>query len=268
LSFSDSHKNLDFALDQLHQLRYDGKPVTSAGLNVIMSGAAERGDIDRILSLIQEFERNNVRMDADSFSFCFESLGKNLLRRKHYSNDTDHVRACLIAAESFLTLMEEKDIAPDRHVIRNYVELLCEVGQIETASAVVLEAASEANLVCSKTIYRVAMANAKLRKFDVARQVAACRTGEPLPLVLAGIEREEQQTITSNEARLLAERDELREELVEQPVLNATRTAGSPSTFWSTTRADIESDQHSENDCSTKEEQYARRWDRMQDPAP
>jgi hypothetical protein len=268
LSFSDSHKNLDFALDQLHQLRYDGKPVTSAGLNVIMSGAAERGDIDRILSLIQEFERNNVRMDADSFSFCFESLGKNLLRRKHYSNDTDHIRACLIAAESFLTLMDEKDIAPDRHVIRNYVELLCEVGQIETASAVVLEAASEANLVCSKTIYRVAMANAKLRKFDVARQVAACRTGEPLPLVLAGIEREEQQTITSNEARLLAERDELREELVEQPVLNATRTAGSPSTFWSTTRADIESDQHSENDCSTKEEQYARRWDRMQDPAP
>jgi pentatricopeptide repeat protein len=188
---SDNPKNLDFAFEQLRQLRQEGKPVTTASLNAMMSGAAERGEIDRILFLLQEFDRNNVEPDAETFSFGFESLGKNLRRRSKNPGTQDHIDACLVAAESFLTMMDDRDIEPTHHIIRDYVELLCLVGQVDTATTIVLEAACEEGLLGSKTVYRVAMTNAKMQRFDIARQVAMCNKGEPMPFLLESIDQEE-----------------------------------------------------------------------------
>jgi hypothetical protein len=103
----------------------------------------------------------------------------------------DHKNACVIAAESFLTRMERNDIAPTHHIIRDYVEMLCLVGQVDTATTILKEAVDEEGLVSSKSIYRVALANAKIQKFDVAREVALWGTEEPVPFLISNIEREE-----------------------------------------------------------------------------
>lgn len=227
---SENTSNLDFALEQLMQLRNEGKPVTTASLNAIMSGAAERGDVDRILSLLQVFDRNNIETDADTFSFGFESLGKNLRRQKTWNAGTqDHMDACLVAAESFLTMMEERDIEPTHHIIRDYVELLCIVGQVDTATTIVMEAAGVPGLLGSKTVYRVALANAKLRKFDVARQVAACENGEPMPFLISNIEREEMlvRTVSPDDSEGTA--DTLAQP-TEGPLL--PKAEDRPSSFW------------------------------------
>lgn len=256
--FRNSKQKLDFALEQLKQLRHEGKPFTTPALNVIMSGAAESGDIDRILSLLQEYSRNSIEADSDTFSFCFESLGKNLLRTERNPRTDDHVNACLIAADSFLTMMDEKDIVPNSHIIRNYVELLCQVDQIETATAIVLEASSDLGLVCSKTIYRAAMANAKLRQFDVARKVATCVSGENLPFLLQSIDREEDQLVTPNEIKLTEERNRLQTLQRDSERNNARPQIDSqmPS-FW---RAYAGND-NLDDTCLANEDRFERRRD-------
>ena len=156
-----------------------------------MSGAAERGDVDRVLTLLQEFGRSNVVPDAETFSFCFESLGKNLRQRSRNPRTQDHLTACLVAAERFLTMMEERDIAPTHHIVREYVELLCLAGQVSTATSVVREVATVPGLLGSKTIYRVAMANAQANHIDVAKDVASLgERGEVNDFLLANIKRE------------------------------------------------------------------------------
>lgn len=179
-------------MEQLKQLQYEGHQPTTAALNVVMSGAAERGEIHRVLSLLLEFDRSQVHPNADTFSFAFESLGKNLRRGRSRNPVTqDHKNACVIAAESFLTRMEANAISPTHHIIRDYAELLCLVGQVDTATSVLQQALGEEGLVSSKTIYRVALANAKIHKFDVAREVATWGTEEPVPFLMSNIEREE-----------------------------------------------------------------------------
>lgn len=210
-----------------------------------MSGAAERGDIDRILSLLQEFDKNNVEPDAETFSFGFESLGKNLRRRTRTPATQSHRDACLVAAESFLTMMDERDIDPTLHIIHDYIELLCLVDQVDTATTIALEASGEnSGLLGSKTIYRVAMANASLGQFDIARKVARCGKGEPMPHLLANIDREEADFASkSRKWAAVSKTDEppvipltLEADEAQQvslfPAPDEDNQPGSPPTFW------------------------------------
>ena len=206
--------NLDFAVEQLRLLRQEGQPLTISALNAILSGAAECGNVDRVLALWHEFERNDLAPNSDSYSFVFESLGKNLRRamqKKRWANQ-DHVDACLVTADSFLAKMEEQGLAPTYHIVREYIELLCIVGQVDTATAIVLDSIEkgEGNLIGDKSIYRVAMANAKLlQQFDVARKVATCRpNGEDvLEFLLSNIAREERLALGIHATDDVGERD-------------------------------------------------------------
>jgi hypothetical protein len=185
------------------QLQREGtvKPSTSI-MNVLMSAAAERGDVNRLLSLLKDFERNNIAFNADSISFGFESLGKNMLRRRKFNSGfldrskastRDHIDASMVVANVLLNHMDDQQIKTTDHIIRNYIEFLCIAGHVETATSILHEAVGEKGLVNSKSIYRVAMANAKMFRFDIARQVATCdQTMEPLTFLIEAIHREEQ----------------------------------------------------------------------------
>jgi hypothetical protein len=199
---------MDFAQEQILLLRREGKvKITTAMMNVLLSSAAERGDIDRVLSILQDFDRCGTPFNAETISFGFESLGKNLSRRRKFNHNfldrdspavRDHVGACMVVANALLNQMDDHQIETTDHIIRNYVEFLCLAGYIETATTIVMEACSEKRLVSSKAIYRVAMANAKSFRFDVARQVATCDSNsEPLQFLLQSIDREESLYETS-----------------------------------------------------------------------
>jgi hypothetical protein len=193
---------MDFAQMQVMQLRQENNiKITTTIMNVLMSAAAERGDIDRLLSILKDFERYNVAFNADTISFGFESLGKNLMRRRNFNNTfldmsrastRDHIDACMVVANVLLNHMDDHQVKTSDHIIRNYIEFLCMAGHVDTATSIIMEAVQEKGLVSSKSIYRVAMANAKMFRFDVARQVASCdRSIAPLNFLLDAINREE-----------------------------------------------------------------------------
>lgn len=193
---------MDFAQDQILLLRREGKvAVTTSMMNVLLSSAAERGDIDRVLSILHDFDRYGTAFNADTISFGFESLGKNLSRRRKYNRTfvdstnpatRDHIGACMVVANALLNQMDDYQIETTDHIIRNYIEFLCLAGYIDTATAIILEAVGRKGLVSSKSIYRVAMMNAKAFKFDIARQIAQCDVNnKPMQFLLDAIGREE-----------------------------------------------------------------------------
>ena len=174
--------------------------LTVACMNALLSGAAERGDVNLVLKFWHDdYSRNDLVPNADTLSFVFESLGKNL--RRLGQNDrggqprkpsADAVDASIVAADSFLTRMEDLGIEPTHHIVREYVEMLCLAEQVDTATAIVLESVQEQDIISDKTLYRVAMSNAKIGEFDLARQVASSRPGgEPIHMLDEAIEREE-----------------------------------------------------------------------------
>lgn len=203
---------LDTALEHLKVLRQKGTHVSVASLNAILSGGAERGDVDRTLFVMEEFSRNDVEPNADSFSFAFEALGKNIARRTRNPASKQMIESYLETSDSFLTEMEERGIAPNHHIIREYVELLCLAHEVETATSVVKETLSNGGSVNNKTIYRVAMANVDAKNFAIARELTLTAS-EPLPFLLQNIERaERREEFERTEQREVAERTEQTEE--------------------------------------------------------
>ena len=94
-------------MKHLKNLRSSGTRVTVASLNVITSAGAERGDIDRTMAMLEEFEHNNIEPNADTFSFCFEAIWKNLDRRTRKVPTEEFIVSCLSEADNLLTMMEE-----------------------------------------------------------------------------------------------------------------------------------------------------------------
>lgn len=171
-------EHLKRARSEIHKLHQKGTPISVALLNILMSAAAERGDSSFALSvLMDDFDRYQIQPDGDSYSFAFEAMGKHIHRARKFSNAAKLIDECLLNAEKILSWMEEDGIAPTEHIIRQYVELLCEAGQVDTATDVILDAHNDIpGCVNNKTLYRVAMSNSKIRKFDVARKIANCAT--------------------------------------------------------------------------------------------
>jgi hypothetical protein len=191
---SESPRNLEIAFDTLKDLRQKGRPTSVASLNAVLAGAAERGDIDRTMAILEDFSRNNMKPNDDSFSYALEALGKNLGRRTLTPPTVEMVDSCLAMADSLLSKMEESGISPTHHIIRDYVELLCHANEVETATSVIFEFLTHDGLVNDKSLYRVALANAELKRFDVARELAGC-SREPMPFLLDAIERIESEQI-------------------------------------------------------------------------
>lgn len=172
-----------------------------------MSTAAERGDVNGIIELYTLFSENNVEPNADTFSFAFEALGKrvrwvNQSRQKPPS--LGESETYIATADSFIQRMEDCNVKPTHHVIRDYVEFLCLMGQVETANSVVLGVAEEPSIVSSKTCYRLATANCRQQQFDVALEIAQLQKDSPMKsLLLRNISRD--KTAAIGEKKLTSE---------------------------------------------------------------
>lgn len=198
----------------------DAVPFTPKALNVLMAAYAERGNVDITLNLLEEFYKNEMAPDVDSFTFALEAVGKATARmvkneklRMAPEKKARAIESYLSVADSILSRMEEpqgpegKTIVPTNHLIRNYVEFLCLVKQVGTATDVVVdalerEAESEdaPNIVDNKIILRVAIANAEEGNFDMARRLAAS-VSEPLPFMDAKIDKIEESLLSRTPQR-------------------------------------------------------------------
>ncbi|KAL3919989.1 MAG: hypothetical protein SGILL_003479, partial [Bacillariaceae sp.] len=134
---------VDYALDVLLQSINDSADDDSnnnllslESLNVVMSGYAERGETKQTLDLLALMDQNNIQPNEDSYSFAIEVLGKDIHRRK-MTDDPSHVHRNLEIADKILTRMEGSGIEASSFVIRQYIELLCLAGEVDTATTVV-----------------------------------------------------------------------------------------------------------------------------------
>lgn len=112
-----------------------------------------------------------------------------------------HSESYIVTADAFIERMEEKGVHPTHHIIRDYVEFLCHMEQVDTANEVVFGVMEDPALVGSKTLYRLSMANSKRQQFDTARDLANF-PGAPPPmreLMLRNIAREEQDDNSKSE---------------------------------------------------------------------
>lgn len=168
--------------------------VTVPMINCLLSAAAERGDLGRAGNIFLEFDNYRLEPNADSFCFVFEAIGKHIrANRPRKQVFRERNMAALIAtARSFVERMEKLGIAANKEILRNYIEILIATGQQEKANSIVFGARDTGAPLNSKTIYRVAMMNARAQKFDIAYQMARIRS--PVSDVLC-------RNITGEEAR-------------------------------------------------------------------
>lgn len=166
-----SFRNIAIAVELLKQYREGSQHVSVAGINAVLSGAAELGDIRKMQETWNEFSMNGLQADSDSYSFALECLGKNMARLRRSKTPIDYP-FFTTAAESLLSKMESQGVRPTTYVIRDYVELLCLAGDVATATAVVRDLKDVDGLISSKAMYRVCVANAKRGEFAIAKSIA------------------------------------------------------------------------------------------------
>ena len=166
------------------------RPFPLAALNVVLSAAAERGDLDQSVKIMNIVEQSKLPVDSETYCYAFEVLGKHVSFQLKRMRDTRELQAYVVSrAMDYLTVMEERDIALSPHLIREYVEMLCNSGEVETATQVVLDAL-ECGTVSNKTIYRIAMVNANRGSYDMARHLAG-KGSEEMSFLLANIAKRE-----------------------------------------------------------------------------
>ena len=96
-------------------------------------------------------------------------------------------------------MMEGKGMPPNTHVIRNYVELLCMGGEVDTATSIVEDYLKSddpdfRNIVNNITIYRVAAEHTTLGNFEKAKGLADQMT-EYVPALHRRIKSKEQRSL-------------------------------------------------------------------------
>ena len=92
--------------------------------------------------------------------------------------------------------MEEHEIYLTSDIVRNYVELLCLVGEVDTANAIVDDCLTnnKQDLIHDKTLYRIATANADRGDFDTAKRLASM-TSEAIPTLYRRITKTRQNRL-------------------------------------------------------------------------
>jgi pentatricopeptide repeat protein len=165
-------------------------------INVVLSSYAERGDPKDTVEILDVMTENDIEPNADSYSFVIEALGRDIKRRLK-TNDQDYIQRNISIANTVLSMMEGKGMAPNTHVIRNYVELLCLGGEIETATSIVEDYLSSTessvrNTVNNITIYRVASEHVTLGNCERAKALAEKMT-ERVPALHRRIKSKEQR---------------------------------------------------------------------------
>ena len=156
-------------------------------LNAIMSACAENGDVDRTFSvLFDDFKRNNIDLNEESFSFAMEALAVS----SRTDDIADEKVSRLEAAEELLNMMEARDIKINHNVFHEYVRVLLNYGQLEMATAATLDAYETKGFeVENKTIVLLVNAHGgDDGNYEKARELAG-RTTEPFDFLATRIDR-------------------------------------------------------------------------------
>lgn len=171
-----------------------GTNCTPAMLNAIIAAHAWHGDVPRCMELLEVYRDNGWSPDDEAFSFVLESVGKatQRLNRAGHRAKNQLTASYFEAAESILGGMEQtidqdgNPVTPSHHFVRNYVEMLCSLGEVETgglvATDLLKDKGSPEQRVDNKTLWRLAWAHADLGHYDKAREFAAS-TSEVLPFM-------------------------------------------------------------------------------------
>jgi len=172
-----------------------GSNLSPAAVNVLMSAHAWKGNVGDCMTLLDQMSRSDLSPDMNSYCFALESVGKTLRRLVQNTNlrISNRKRQSLLetwvtAVDEILTRLEETPgLSPNNHFIRNYVEFLCILGEVDTANQVTIDFLRSNNqsggpLVDNKTLSRVAVANAEVGNFDKARAHIASLS-ESLPFL-------------------------------------------------------------------------------------
>jgi hypothetical protein len=172
----------------------EDRPTLSVStLNVVLASAADRGDLDNSVHLMNMIREADLPANVNSFSFAFEALGKHLmfnLNNQRLARKSKEIYAyCMAKAMEYLDMMDARKIPMNHDVVREYVYLLDMVGETETATQVLLDALGKGR-VDSRALYHMAMANADSGNFEVAYRLARSGT-EDMPWAIASIRRKE-----------------------------------------------------------------------------
>lgn len=189
----------DHLVDSFRRRESGAVQCTPTSFNVLIAAHAWRGYVERCFDLLDAFRDQDWSPDAYSFAFALESVGKAakrvVLNRNskpiHPRKKEALIEFYFESAESILTRVEEtrdqygNPVIPTHHFVRQYVELLCTLGEATTAGLVAqdfMEQTERGQLVCNKTLWRVASAHAENGNIDLARQFGAS-TSEALPFM-------------------------------------------------------------------------------------
>jgi len=160
--------------------------------NAVMSCYSERGDTLDVFGILDHMVLKGISPDCNSYSFAMEALGKCIHRRRLHDKPSK-IQENLDHADRILCMMEENHVLPSTDFVRNYVELLCLVGETKTADALVddmLEQFPES--VCSKTLYKLAVTNAEQGEFERAKKLAS-RITDHIPTLMSKIRSRQQR---------------------------------------------------------------------------
>ena len=173
------------ATDILEERKIKGEPINLASLNLVMTAWAERGDDKQCRALLNQFEDFGLKPCIYSYGCIIESLGKAMACRTYSRNQLE--ARCVRTADEIMGELERWNIAPDRNFVRQYVELLLQFDQVETANEVLDSMLGTKGLVDNRTLYRVATANIKTGNLVKARWYSV-RGTESMPFLQSKID--------------------------------------------------------------------------------
>lgn len=212
---SESSKNIDYAVEQLRMLVTEGTTVSIASVNLILACIATRGDIERMVALMDICASWSLPPNEDTFDLAFQTVcvymhrmdRMGTERREHIERTRGSAAAshflfedgnaaqdkCVALSEQLLVQMEAMKIEPSHLTMRWYLDILCTIGQVDTAASMIEEASkSQPHIVPSKGVTRITGIYISNNLFDAARAVAGCMPGGRSRLLEERINRAEQ----------------------------------------------------------------------------
>jgi hypothetical protein len=191
---------LRLAEEALLSISKDGMRLSTAMVNTIVSGWAERGEVEEVQRILRTyFVQGLLTLDADTICFALEVLGKYLRRRERAGQSDEYITTkCLTDADEILTMMEDHKIIPTANIVREYVELLCLGGEVELATQVVRDFRNSNFEVNAKTLYRVASVHMDAGNPSVGMEIAGWDE-DVMMHIQELLRREESKTTESTE---------------------------------------------------------------------
>jgi len=152
----------------------EGTKITLSSLNVLLSAAAELGDVDRTFATFDDFDLHEIEPNSDSYSFLLESLTMSV--NPQFKKDGEKRKADapgrIDAASAILSLMEEKGIPMCHHCTEQYVLLMHYVGRLDAATEFLLDSLERGDPVNNRIIINMSKNNAAAGNIEVARLLA------------------------------------------------------------------------------------------------